>query len=323
MSRKFSFIIISYNEKEYLTQAIESCLKQKLRDFEIIIGDDGSSDGSLELIEKYAAKYPGVIRYFVSERTGVCTKDVIASLRVSAVITRALEMAAGEYCIILSGDDYFYENSFLTDAVDYLDKHPDYVAYVGGYEKVWPDQPSVKFYSEYAPKLYWAGQYIHLTAFVFRKSVFDQGAFLQRFCDDAGLVYSLAFSGKWKYDHRMVFAYRQRSSSIMHTVDQMEFRLVELMILQDVLCKGFLYTQSMAHFAKSLRYVFKHREKIDEEKYKKYVENCRQYEHNVIQQLYEYDGYGIVKKIKISAQLVYANAAAFLYRVIFKLKEKR
>ena len=118
MSRKFSFIIISYNEKEYLTQAIESCLKQKLRDFEIIIGDDGSSDGSLELIEKYAAKYPGVIRYFVSERTGVCTKDVIASLRVSAVITRALEMAAGEYCIILSGDDYFYENSFLNDAVE-------------------------------------------------------------------------------------------------------------------------------------------------------------------------------------------------------------
>lgn len=323
MNSKLSFIIISYNEKEYLTEAIESCFGQKQDDFEIIIGDDGSNDGSIEIIENYATKHPNIIKYFVSDRTGICKETLIASLRVSAVIERALKMASGEYCVILSGDDYFYEGKFFEKGIQFLDSHSDYVTYVGGYEKVWPDQPSVKFYSEFPPKLYWAGKYIHLSAFLFKKSVFDQGAFLQRFCDDVGLVYSLAFSGKWKYDKHIVLAYRQRSSSIMHTVDQMEFRMVELMILQDILCKGYLYSQSMAHFSKSLWYVFKNRNNISDVKYQKYVKNCQQYTHNVIQQLYEYDSYSVLKKISIYTKLMYAKTMAFVYRIVFKIKEKK
>lgn len=321
MNSKLSFIIISYNEKEYLTEAIESCFKQKLDDFEIIVGDDGSNDGSIEIIKDYASRYPNIIKYFVSDRTGVCRENLIASLRVSAVIEKALKMASGVFCVILSGDDYFYEGDFFKHGIHFLEKHPAYVAYVGGYEKVWPDQPSIKCYTDFSPKLYWAGQYIHISAFLFRKSIFDKGALLQRFCDDAGLVYSLAFSGKWKYDKHTVLAYRQRSSSIMHTVDQLEFRIVELMILQDVLCKGYLYHQSMAHFSKSLWYVFKNRKHIKNVKYQKYVKNCQQYGHNVIQQLYEYDGYDIFKKTGVYARLVYAKIVSFLYRVIFKIKE--
>ena len=53
---------MSYNEKEYLEEAIQSCLCQDVSDFEIIIGDDGSSDGSIELFEAYAAKFPKIIR---------------------------------------------------------------------------------------------------------------------------------------------------------------------------------------------------------------------------------------------------------------------
>lgn len=322
MSSKLSFVIISYNEKEYLTEAIESCFKQNLEDFEIVIGDDGSNDGSVEIIERYAKVYPDTVKYFVSDRSDVRKETLIASLRVSAVIERALKMATGKYCVILSGDDYFLEGDFFKKAIAFLDDNPQYVTYVGGYRKVWPDQPPVQFYSEYAPKLYWAGKYIHLTSFVFRKEIFDQGAFLQRFCDDAGLVYSLAFSGKWKYDQCMVFDYRQRSSSIMHTVDQLEFRIVELMILQDILCKGYLVNQSLAHFSKSLWYVFKHRDEIANVKYQKYVKNCEQYDHNVIQQLYEYDDYTIPKKIGIYTRLIYAKAMSFAYRIVFKIKER-
>lgn len=322
MKSKLSFVIISYNEKEYLTEAIESCFKQNLEDFEIVIGDDGSSDGSVEIIEKYATAYPDIVKYFVSDRSDVCKETLIASLRVSAVIERALKMATGEYCVILSGDDYFLEGDFFRNAITYLDDNSEYAAYVGGYRKVWPDQQPVQFYSEYSPKLYWAGKYIHLTSFVFRKAVFDQGAFLQRFCDDAGLVYSLAFSGKWKYEKCMVFDYRQRSSSIMHTVDQLEFRIVELMILQDVLCKGHLVGQSVAHFSKSLWYVFKHRDELANAKYQKYLNNCEKYGHNVIRQLYEFDHFGIIKKIGIYARLIYAKTMSFVYRVVFKLKER-
>lgn len=322
MTEKISFIIISYNEKDYLSKAIESCINQRLESYEIIIGDDGSNDGSIDVIQEYQRKYPSIVKYFISDRTNVSKETLIASLRVSAVIERALAMALGEYCLILSGDDYLYESGFVARAIEFLNKNSKYTAYVGGYEKVWPDQPSMQFFSDYTPNIYWSGEYIHLTSFVFRKKVFDDGCLLQRFCDDAGLVYALAYSGKWKYENHMVFAYRQRSSSIMHTVDQMEFRLVELMIFQDILCKGYLLNQSRAHYAKSLWYVFEQRGKLNDTKYDKYLKNCEQYDHNIIKMLKEYDNSSVVRKINIYLQLLYAKVLAIGYKCIRVLRKR-
>lgn len=323
MNSKFSFIIISYNEKEYLPQAIDSCINQKLTNYEVIIGDDGSSDGSIEVIKEYQKKYPSIIKYFVSDRSNVCKETLIASLRVSAVIERALSIACGEYCMILSGDDYLYEGGFISRAKEFLDNNPEYVSYVGGYEKVWPDQPSVAFFSNYSPKIYWSGEYIHLTAFVFRKKVFDTGCFLQRFCDDAGLVYALACSGKWKYDNQLVFAYRQRSSSIMHTVDQLEFRIVELMIFQDILCKGQLLNASRSHYAKSLWYVFEHRKELNQEKYDKYLKNCSNYNCNIIKMLQDYDKDCFTKKVTVYLKLIYAKVVSKVYKAVRLLKKDK
>ena len=78
---KVSVIIVSYNEKDYLPEAINSCLMQAYDDYEIIIGDDGSSDGSIELIEKYAAEYPNKIRFFIQDRK-IGPEGVIPSVRV-------------------------------------------------------------------------------------------------------------------------------------------------------------------------------------------------------------------------------------------------
>ena len=325
MSSKLSFIIISYNEKEYLGNAINSCLKQNLENFEIIIGDDGSEDGSVALIENYARKYPEIIKYFVSNREGICISNVIASLRVSDVIERALTMASGKYCIILSGDDYFYESSFFKNAVSFLENHTDHVAYVGNYEKVWEDRPSVEDYIYYPRKLYWARKYVHLSTFVFRKSVFDDGNFLQRFCDDTGLQYSLAFSGKWKYERVKMFAYRQRSGSIMHTATPLQNHIVELMIFQDVLCKGYLIPQSMSKYNRALRNVFKRRNELAEEKYKKYLTNSEKYENNILRMILEYDTLNIIKKTKFRMWMIYGNILEIGYRIIgriYNLKHK-
>lgn len=314
---KLSFIIVSYNEAEYLEQAIKSCMNQKLDDFEIVIGDDGSNDGSIELIKQYAEKYPEIVRYSVSDRTGiVSTKDIIASLRVSDVITRSLEMAKGNYCVILSGDDYFYEGRFFHNAISFLDSNPDYVTYVGGYEKVWEDRPSIPDYITYPRKIYWARKYVHLSTFVFRKSVFEQGAFLQRFCDDTGLQYSLAFSGKWKYEHTIMFAYRQRSGSIMHRNSQIENHIVELMIFQDVLCKGKLYPQSLAKFQYSLKVIFENRKELSDEKYSKYLKNCQKYEHNIVQKICEFDHSTKLTKVKFVLMMKISRVLWHYYRIL-------
>lgn len=319
MNSKISFLIVSYNEAEYLENAIESCIKQNVENYEIIIGDDGSDDGSLAIIEEYAKKYPEIIKYFVSDREGIILKNVIASLRVSAVIERALEMASGEYCVVLSGDDYFYETSFFKNAISFLDNNLDYVAYVGRYEKVWEDRPVVSDSIVYPRKLYWARKYVHLSTFVFRKKVFDEGNFLQRFCDDTGLQYSLAFSGKWKYEQVIMFAYRQRSGSIMHTANPLQNYIVELMIFQDVLCKGFLYRQSTAKYNRALQYVFKHRDELKEEKYKKFLLNCEKYDHNILEMIQNYEDSNFVQKLSFRIWMNYGKLLETEYRVIGRI----
>ena len=61
--RKFSIITINYNNKEGLRKTIESVVGQSFRDFEYIIIDGGSTDGSVEVIKEYAGK----VDYWVSE----------------------------------------------------------------------------------------------------------------------------------------------------------------------------------------------------------------------------------------------------------------
>jgi glycosyltransferase involved in cell wall biosynthesis len=58
---RVSVILTSYNQKAFLTEAIQSALDQTLAPFEIIIADDCSTDGSQELIQGYVNRYPGII----------------------------------------------------------------------------------------------------------------------------------------------------------------------------------------------------------------------------------------------------------------------
>lgn len=134
---KLSIIIVSYNEAEYLPQAIDSCLEQRLHmPYEIIVGDDGSSDNSLSVIRSYAERFPDRIRYFVMDREdGV----VIPSLRVSNVIKKALASARGEYIQCLSGDDYFCDPDKFGREIALLDTNRRLIACVSDYKRVWED----------------------------------------------------------------------------------------------------------------------------------------------------------------------------------------
>src|SRR5207253_4678329 len=74
---QISLIITSYNQQEYLREAIESAIDQTLAAFEIIVADDHSTkDGSIETIREYAARYPGLVRaLFQEENVGIPKKD--------------------------------------------------------------------------------------------------------------------------------------------------------------------------------------------------------------------------------------------------------
>lgn len=277
MNPKVSIIIISYNEKKYLPQAVNSCLSQSYDNIEIIIGDDGSTDGSIEYINSLGKE----VHYFIMQRDN---GPVIASVRASNVIKRGLDEASGDYILILSGDDYFTDFDFVSDAVSFLEKNKEYFAYVTGFQRVDEsgyiiDEIKIRKQSR---SIYWSGSYTHISCFVFRKMHSDE--LLVRMNDDTGLQYVLSYKGKWKFCKRTTLAYRQRENSIQHKVDLIEMAILEIMVFQDVLnySKRHFYKESLARFYRPFVFLVKRRKCLESTKYYKYIHSCEKYNNNII-----------------------------------------
>jgi glycosyltransferase involved in cell wall biosynthesis len=108
---KVSVIIPTYNRRELLREAIASVQKQTLDDFELLIIDDGSTDGTADAVK--AINDPR-IRYYYKENGGVSSARNIG-----------LQMAIGDYIGFLDSDDLFLPD-YLRTMVSALETHPDH-----------------------------------------------------------------------------------------------------------------------------------------------------------------------------------------------------
>jgi glycosyltransferase involved in cell wall biosynthesis len=99
---RVSIIITSYNQEEYLREAIGSVISQTRKPDQIIVADDHSTkDNSVETIERYAGQHPGWIQpLFQKENVGIPQNR-----------NRALRLVTGDYVAILDGDDRFLPNN--------------------------------------------------------------------------------------------------------------------------------------------------------------------------------------------------------------------
>ncbi len=108
---RFTVYIPSHNYGRYLSDAIESVLRQTVEDWELVVIDDGSDDETPEVMNLYRG-HPKISVY----RT--------EGIGLTAVCNFALGKARGEYVIRLDGDDVFDENILLVLG-NALDRHPD------------------------------------------------------------------------------------------------------------------------------------------------------------------------------------------------------
>lgn len=267
-----SVIVISYNEIEYLPQAISSCLEQRTDyKYEIIIGDDGSTDGSLELIDEYASRYPEIIRYFVMDRSDIANvSEIIPSVRVTKVIKRGLDIAQGTNVLILSGDDFFCDDTLFERNLSILSKGK-YTVCCNAFQFYCENEYTNPVYPyNVSAKLLWSASYVHISSLMFNRKLADEDKLVHYFSDDTGLVYVLTAFGKWHYDNIVSFSYRQRKHSIMHKTSRVELDLIELILLQDCLNNQKLKYASYSKFWFSLFRLLVNNQYIDDEKFKKY-----------------------------------------------------
>lgn len=112
-----SVVMPTYNHKAYISEAIENVLRQKTTFlFELIIGEDLSTDGTREIVLNYQNKNSDIIRVITSD-SNVGAKE---NMR------RMLAASRGKYIAFCDGDDYWHDPSKLQKQVDFLDSHPDY-----------------------------------------------------------------------------------------------------------------------------------------------------------------------------------------------------
>ena len=121
----FSVLVPMYNVEKFAEQCIASIEKQTFRDFELIIVDDGSTDGTGDIIDKAAGLYNNIIAIHKSN-------GGLTSAR-----KEAARLARGDYSVIIDGDDFVCDH-YLESFADIIGRYnPDLV--VCNYKNIYPD----------------------------------------------------------------------------------------------------------------------------------------------------------------------------------------
>jgi glycosyltransferase involved in cell wall biosynthesis len=121
---KVSVSVITYNQEDYIAQALDSVLMQETDfEFEILIGEDDSSDGTRAIVKDYQRRHPSRIRLLLNDRKDVIYINGRATGRWNFI--NNLNNARGTYIALLEGDDYWSDPLKLQKQADFLDQNAD------------------------------------------------------------------------------------------------------------------------------------------------------------------------------------------------------
>ena len=126
-----SVLIITYNQEQFIRKAVDSALNQKTDfEYEILIGDDCSTDRTGEICAEYQKKHPDKIRFITADRN-------VSQL--GGNTNRVKYRARGEFIAWLEGDDYWTDPEKLQKQVEVFRKHPEVTLCLCGQERLRPD----------------------------------------------------------------------------------------------------------------------------------------------------------------------------------------
>ncbi|MGN0649975.1 MAG: glycosyltransferase family 2 protein [Oscillospiraceae bacterium] len=131
-----SIAMMTYNHEKFIARAIESVLMQEVNfRYELVIGEDCSTDNTRQIVMEYAEKYPGIIRAILhphnvgmQENTNIMRRE-----------------CKGKYRGNLEGDDFWITTDKLQKQVDFLESHPDFICIGGDFVCVDDDEKPCNF----------------------------------------------------------------------------------------------------------------------------------------------------------------------------------
>ena len=233
-----SICIVTYNHAKYIEQCLNSILSQKTNfSFEIILGEDESSDNTRTICIDYAKRYPEKIKLFLRSRKDVIYINGNATGRYNFL--ENLKACRGKYIALCEGDDYWTDPLKLQKQVDFLEANPDYAIHSGNAcylnykegEKIYDDNESHTFdINDFITK----NNLITLTVMFRKPNSLDINMLKNIVYGDWGLyVLILKENGYKALRSSEVFGvYRKHNGSLtkkMNAIDQMENMIAQIL----------------------------------------------------------------------------------------------
>ena len=175
-----SIVTVCLNAQEFIEQCIESVLSQEFDNFEYVIIDGGSTDGTVEIIRKYQDK----LAYWHS----------LPDRGLAHAFNLGVEHSSGQWLLFLNSDDYFSSNNVLREMADHLKGCPDADVVFGQVAVMTREQAPRKIGGPYGAEFQWE-------KFCLRDTIPHQAAFSSRaFIERVG-PFSEGFRIAVDYEH--------------------------------------------------------------------------------------------------------------------------
>lgn len=186
-----SVIMPTWNQARFVGKSIESVLGQTLRELELIIVNDGSTDGTRDVVAEYAKRDSRIIYLENEKNSGI-----------PYTFNRAVETARGKYIARVDSDDAWIGSDKLARQVTFLEEHPDHVGTGGGMIVVDPEGKELyRYFKEET------NEAIHQTALVTNPIASSTGIYradvLRRV---GGFDRELNFNEDWDFSLKMGLA---------------------------------------------------------------------------------------------------------------------
>jgi predicted SAM-dependent methyltransferase len=244
---KVSVFMLAYNHDQFIAQAIDSVLMQEVNfEYEIVIGEDCSTDRTRQIVIDYQKKYPDKIRLLLPE----------SNLGMHANAINTYKACQGQYIAVLEGDDYWISSDKLKKQVDFLDQNPDFAICFTNTLLFWEDNhrdPAI-FLSQQAETSTIEDLLTH--NFISTPSVMYRGGLVQDFpkwyseqgMGDWTFYILLAEHGKIGYIDEVMSAYRIHPGGVWSSKNR-DYQLTETIRMLDSVKKYFASKDNLRYQA--------------------------------------------------------------------------
>lgn len=240
-----SVLCVTYNHANYIKACLEGFVKQKCDfQFEVLIHDDASTDGTQEIIKEYWEKYPEIIKPILQTENQWSKKAGGINLRFN------YPRAKGKYLALCDGDDFWIDEQKLQKQVTFLENNPDFSLVCGAYmqikdgkqkpiirtNKVSPDKNEDKgsqFDLEDHNKAWFS--LIRPSSVLFRNFA-DQEKLLKEyeFSFDVHLFYHLLKMGKGYYSNEILVGYNVHKTGVNSGTDHRDRLLIQYYVVKEI-----------------------------------------------------------------------------------------